>query len=75
MGGQDAHSRLSTALGLACLIRGRNGRDFVLKQFEQKQWKLFDAPTKEAATKFRIQLGYDCIENPDEYGIDLLSKR
>jgi hypothetical protein len=27
-------------------------RDFVLKQFEQEQWELFDAPAKEAATKF-----------------------
>jgi hypothetical protein len=44
----------------------------VLKQFEQEQWELFDAPAKEAATKFWIQLGYECVENPDDYGIDLL---
>jgi len=46
----------------------------VLKQFEQEQWELFDAPAKEAATKFWIQLGYECIENPDDFGIDLLVK-
>ena len=46
----------------------------MLKQFEQEQWELFDAPTKEVATKFWIQLGYECIENPDDYGIDLLVK-
>ena len=46
----------------------------MLKQFEQEQWELFDAPAKEAATKFWIQLGYECIENPDDYGIDLLVK-
>ena len=46
----------------------------MLKQFEQEQWELFDAPAKEAATKFWIQLGYECVENPDDYGIDLLVK-
>ena len=46
----------------------------MLKQFEQEQWELFDAPAKEIATKFWIQLGYECIENPDDYGIDLLVK-
>ena len=46
----------------------------MLKQFEQEQWELFDAPAKEVATKFWIQLGYECIENPDDYGIDLLVK-
>ena len=44
----------------------------MLKQFEQEQWELFDAPAKEVATKLWIQLGYECIENPDDYGIDLL---
>jgi len=44
----------------------------VLKQFEQEQWELFDAPAKEIATKFWIQLGYECIENPENYGRDLL---
>ena len=44
----------------------------MLKQFEQEQWELFDAPAKEAATKFWIQLGYECVENPDDYGSDLL---
>ena len=44
----------------------------MLKQFEQEQWELFDAAAKEAATKFWIQLGYECVENPDDYGIDLL---
>ena len=37
----------------------------MLKQFEQEQWELFDAPAKEAATKFWIQLGYEYIENPN----------
>jgi hypothetical protein len=46
----------------------------VLKQFEQEQWELFDTPAKEVATKFWIQLGYEYIENPDDYGIDLLVK-
>jgi hypothetical protein len=46
----------------------------VLKQFEQEKWELFDTPAKEAATKFLIQLGYECVENPNDYGIDLLVK-
>ena len=43
-----------------------------LKTFEQEQWELSDAPAKEVATKFWIYLGYEYIENPDDYGIDLL---
>ena len=46
----------------------------MLKAFEQDQWELFDAPAKEVATKFWIQLGYECIEKPNDYGIDLLVK-
>ena len=46
----------------------------MLKAFEQYQWELFDAPAKEVATKFWMDLGYECIENPDDYGIDLLVK-
>ena len=41
----------------------------MLKQFEQEQWELFDTPAKEVATKFWIQLGYECIENPDDYNL------
>lgn len=44
----------------------------MLKAFEEDKWELYDGPIKAAATKFWIQLGYDCIENPDDYGIDLL---
>ena len=46
----------------------------MLKAFEQYQWELFDAPAKEVAIKFWIDLGYECIENPYDYGIDLLLK-
>ena len=49
-------------------------RDIVLKYFEQQQWELFDAPTKEVVIKFWIELGYECIENPDDYGIYFLIK-
>jgi hypothetical protein len=44
----------------------------MLKQFDPEQWALFDAPAKQAATTFWSQLGFTCIENPDEFGIDLL---
>ena len=44
----------------------------MLKAFEQEQRELFDAPAKNVATKFWIDLGYECIENPNDYGIDLL---
>ena len=46
----------------------------MLKAFEQEQWELFDAPAKEVATKFWIDLGYECIEKSNDYGIDLLVK-
>ena len=44
----------------------------MLKQFEPERWALFDAPAKQAATEFWERLGFNCIENPDEFGIDLL---
>ena len=44
----------------------------MLKQFDPEQWALFDAPAKQAATEFWERLGFNCIENPDEFGIDLL---
>ena len=46
----------------------------MFKVFEQEQWELFNTPTKEVATKFWIYLGYECIENPDDYGVGLLVK-
>ena len=46
----------------------------MLKAFEQEQWELFDTPIKEVATKFWIHLGYECIENPNNYRVDLLVK-
>ena len=46
----------------------------MLKAFEQEQWELFDAPAKNVATKFWMDLGYECIEKSNDYGIDLLVK-
>jgi len=44
----------------------------MLKYFDKTQYALHDAHAKEVARQFWIKLGYDCIENPDEYGVDLL---
>ena len=44
----------------------------MLKYFDRDQFARHDAHTKEVARQFWINLGYDCIENPDEYGVDLL---
>jgi hypothetical protein len=44
----------------------------MLKYFDKSQYALHDAHAKEVARQFWIKLGYDCIENPDEYGVDLL---
>ena len=46
----------------------------MFKVFEQEQWELFNTPTKEVATKFWIYLGYECIENPNDFGVGLLVK-
>ena len=46
----------------------------MLKAFEQEQWELFDAPAKNVVTKFWMDLGYECIEKYNDYGIDLLVK-
>ena len=44
----------------------------MLKYFDRDQFARHDAHAKEVARQFWINLGYDCIENPDEYGVDLL---
>ena len=44
----------------------------MLKQFVEEQHAIHDAEAKEAARKFWVKLGYDCIENLDEFGVDLL---
>ena len=44
----------------------------MLKYFDKSQYALHDARVKEVARQFWIKLGYNCIENPDECGGDLL---
>ncbi len=44
----------------------------MLKQFVEEQHAIHDAEAREAVRKFWVKLGYDCIENPDEFGVDLL---
>ena len=44
----------------------------MLKYFDRDQFARHDAHAKEVARQFWINLGYNCIENPDEYGVDLL---
>ena len=44
----------------------------MLKQFVEEQPAIHDAEAKEAVRQFWVNLGYDFIENPDEFGIDLL---
>ena len=46
----------------------------MLKQFVEEQHAIHDAEAKEAVQQFWVKLGYNCIENPDEFGIDLLVK-
>ena len=44
----------------------------MLKYFDRDQFACHYAHTKEVARQFWINLGYDCIENSDKYGVDLL---
>ena len=44
----------------------------MLKYFDRDQFARHDAHAKEVARQVWINLGYDCIENRDEYGVDLL---
>lgn len=44
----------------------------MLKQFEEERWEQYDTPAKDAAIKFWQRHGYSCLENPDEFGVDLL---
>ena len=44
----------------------------MLKKFVEEQHATYDAEAKEAVRKFWVELGYECIENPDEFGVDLL---
>ena len=42
------------------------------KQFVEEQHALHDAEAKEAVRQFWVKLGYGCVENPDDFGVDLL---
>ena len=44
----------------------------MLKQFVEEQHAIYDAEAKEAARQFWVNLGYNCIENMNEFGVDLL---
>ena len=44
----------------------------MLKQFGEEQHAIHDAKAKEAVRKFWVKHGYECIENPDDFGVDLL---
>ena len=44
------------------------------KYFELQDFEKFDAAAKSVAQSFWQRLGYQCIENPDVYGVDLLVK-
>ena len=44
----------------------------MLKQFVEEQHAIHDAEAKEAVRKFWVKHGYDCIENPDDFGVGLL---
>jgi len=44
----------------------------VLKQFERDVYEQYDNAAKFTAQKFWEQLGYECNENPDHFGVDLL---
>ena len=41
----------------------------MLKEFVAEEHALHDAKAKKAAQDFWIKHGYNCIENPDEYGL------
>ena len=43
----------------------------MLKYFDRDQFARHHAHAKEVARQFQINLGYDCIENPDEYGVEV----
>ena len=43
-----------------------------LNSLNKKNGSFFDTLAKEPATEFWIQLGYECVENSDDYEIDLL---
>lgn len=47
----------------------------MLKAFEEDDWKIFDAPAKSLGIKFWEAMGCDCVENDDQFGIDLIVER
>lgn len=59
-----------TGGGTALIWKIRNG--VVHKYFEPQDFDKFDAAAKTVAQLFWKRLGYNCIENPDIYGVDLL---
>ena len=44
----------------------------MLIQFVEEQHATHDAEAKEAVRQFWVKLGYECIKNPEEFGVDLL---
>ena len=42
------------------------------KVFQKDVFDLHDDPARSAAKQFWERLGYDCKDNPDEFGVDLL---
>jgi len=42
------------------------------KVFQQKDFNKYDTAAREAAKRFWSSVGYDCTDNPDDYGVDLV---
>ncbi len=45
----------------------------VRKAFDPKVHDKYDEPAREASKEYVSKMGYDCKDNPDIYGVDLIS--
>lgn len=42
------------------------------KVFQQRDFNRYDEAARDAAKKFWSSMGFDCKDNPDQYGVDLI---
>lgn len=72
----DAHTNLkavSTKNGnVVSTMRTSTTGEPMYKVFQQNDFNKYDEAARAAAKRFWSSVGYDCEDNPDDYGVDLV---
>ena len=74
----DAHTNLkavSTKNGNGVLMTHTSiTGERMYKVFQQQDFNKYDEAARAAAKRFWSSVGYDCTDNPDDFGVDLVVK-